>query len=190
MKQLLTAKELEEGVDQLAARLRREYLGRPLTVVGVLTGSIVLLADLIRRLDLPLRVGLIQARSYRGAATTPGELTVNADLLPDVKNREVLLLDDIFDTGHTLERLLTDIRALGPISIRSAVLLRKEGRSEVDFEPDYVVFEIPDAFVVGYGLDFHDAYRNLPYVAALDDEIANDDLDALPPPGDCDPRDC
>ncbi len=167
MKTLLTAEQLEQGVDQLAEKVRADYADRPLTVVGVLTGSVVLLADLIRRLDMPLRVGLIQARSYRGAATRPGELTVNADLLPDVKDRDVLLLDDIFDTGRTLERLVHDVRELGASSVKSAVLLQKEGRAEVELRPDYVAFDIPDEFVVGYGLDYQDAYRNLPFVAAL-----------------------
>ena len=170
MKQLLSAEQLEAGVDRLATELLREYAGRPLTVVGILTGSVVLLADLIRRLDMPLRVGVIQARSYRGSDTRPGELTVNADLLPDVRGREVLLLDDIFDTGRTLSRLMADMREQGAKSVRSAVLLRKEGRAEVDLQPDYVAFEIPDVFVVGYGLDFQDAYRNLPFVGALDEE--------------------
>lgn len=170
MKQLLTAAQLETGVDRLAAELRERYVDRPLTVVGVLTGSVVLLADLIRRLDMPLRVGLIQARSYRGAATRPGELAVNGDWLPDVADRDVLLLDDIFDTGHTLERVIGEVRQLGARSVRTAVLLRKQGRAEVELAPDHVLFDIPDVFVVGYGLDFQDLYRNLPYVAALDDE--------------------
>ena len=125
----------------------------------MLTGSIVLVADLIRRLDLPLRVGLVQARSYRGAATRPGQLEINDSMLPDIRDRDVLLVDDIFDTGHTLAALHQQMQSLGPRSLRSAVLLRKLGRQEVDFEPDHVVFQIPDVFVVGYGLDYRDAYR-------------------------------
>ncbi len=169
MKQILSPEELQQGVERLAAEIGKHYAGRPLTVVAVLTGSIVIVADLIRRLDLPLRVGLVQARSYRGNSTKPGELEINDALLPDIRDRDVLLVDDIFDTGRTLAALHAQMQGLGPRSLRTAVLLRKIGRQEVDFEPDHVVFRIPNAFVVGYGLDYCDAYRNLPYVAALDE---------------------
>lgn len=182
MKELLSTKQLEAGVERLAIDLQREYAGRPLTLVGVLTGSVVLLADLMRRLDMPLRVGVIQARSYRGSDTRPGELTVDADLLPDVQGRDVLLLDDIFDTGRTLARLVDDMHKQGAKSVRSAVLLRKQGRAEVELQPDYIAFDIPDVFVVGYGLDFQDAYRNLPFVGALEDhEIAAAQEEAAQP---------
>ena len=136
----------------------------------MLTGSLVLVADLIRLLDLPMRVGVIEASSYRGATTTRGELTINSELMIDISGRDVLLVDDIFDTGHTLVQVLDKMREFGPTSIRSAVLLRKQGRQEVAAEPDYVAFNIPDEFVVGYGLDYEDLYRNLPYLAALEDE--------------------
>ncbi len=168
MKTLLSEEQLREGVRRLAAEISNSYNGRPLTIVGVLTGSLVVLADLIRHLEMPLRVGLVQARSYRGEATRPGELSINADLLPDIKGRDVLLLDDIFDTGHTLRGLLAQLDKLGPKSVRIAVLLKKRGRQEVELAPDYIGFEIPDEFVVGYGLDYNDLYRNLPYLAALE----------------------
>jgi hypoxanthine phosphoribosyltransferase len=168
VKKLLTEDQLREGVKRLAGEISRCYEGRPLTIVGVLTGSLVVLADLIRHLELPLRVGLVQARSYRGPATRPGELSINSDLLPDIRGRDVLLLDDIFDTGYTLRGLQEQLRSLGPNSVRIAVLLRKRGRQEVELTPDFVAFDIPDEFVVGYGLDHIDLYRNLPYVAALE----------------------
>jgi hypoxanthine phosphoribosyltransferase len=131
-----------------------------------MTGSIIFLADLIRKLDMPLRVGVIQARSYEG--TERGSLSVNADMLPDVAGRDVLVLDDIFDTGHTLQEVLAFLDELGARSIRTAVLVLKRGKQLVTLRPDYVGFEIPDVFVVGYGLDYNDAYRNLPYLAALE----------------------
>lgn len=165
---LLSAEQVCEGVQRLAREIDLYYGGRSLTIVGVLHGSIVLLADLIRHLNMPLRVGLLQARSYRGGATRPGELTVNRDLIPDVRGRDVLLIDDIYDTGRTLATLVEQLHALGANSVRSAVLLRKTGRREVELLPDHVAFEIPDVFVVGYGLDYCERYRNLPYVAALD----------------------
>jgi hypoxanthine phosphoribosyltransferase len=133
-----------------------------------MTGSVVLLADLIRLLDMPLRVGVVQARSYRGNATTPGQLSINSESLPDIAGRHVLVVDDIFDTGHTLFELLDQFDAMNPASLRSAVLLRKKGRQQVAMVPDHVAFEIPDEFVVGYGLDYRDEYRNLPHLAALE----------------------
>jgi hypoxanthine phosphoribosyltransferase len=170
VKVLLSSEQLHAGVGRMAEEISAVYQGRPLTIVGILTGSLVVLADLIRRLDGPTRIGLVQARSYRGDAVSPGALTINPDLFPEIQGRDVLLLDDIFDTGHTLSRLVGQLRDLGPASIRTAVLLRKRGRQQVLLEPDFVGFEIPNQFVVGYGLDHNDLYRNLPYVAALEPE--------------------
>ncbi len=169
MKCLIDEASIRSRVAELGQQIADAYRGRPLTVLGVLTGSIVLLSDLIRTVDLPLRVGLIQASSYRGPSTAPGQLSVNAALLPDIRGRDVLLVDDIFDTGRTLVRLREAVAEKDPASIRSAVLLWKEGRSEVAIEPDFFGFRIPNKFVVGYGLDYNDEYRHLPYIAALDD---------------------
>jgi hypoxanthine phosphoribosyltransferase len=174
VKVLLTEQEIREGVGRMARQISQRYVQRPLTIIGVLTGSVVLLADLIRLLDLPLRVGVVQASSYRGEVTR-GPVVVNSELMPDIARRDVLLIDDIFDTGHTLVEVIDLMDAMGPKSIRSAVLLRKRGRQQVSLAPDFVGFDIPDEFVVGYGLDYHDAYRNLPYVAALEPEELSGD---------------
>ncbi len=170
VKQLLSEEQLRAGIARLAAEIRRDYAGGALTILGVLTGSLVVVADLIRQLDLPLRLGVIQTRSYRGTNTRPGELEINCNMLPEVRGHDVLLIDDIFDTGRTLAALLDEIHKHQPRSVRSAVLLFKDGRQEVELRPDYVGFHIPDAFVVGYGLDYQDAFRNLPYLAELEDE--------------------
>lgn len=170
MKVILTETEIRAGIGLLAHTVAREYHEKPLTVLGVLTGSLIFLSDLIRQLNLPLQVGLIQASSYRGRAITPGLLTITKSAMPDIAGRDVLLLDDIFDTGQTLARLLDVLEELRPASLRSAVLLWKEGRQQVAITPDYHCFRIPDLFVVGYGLDYNDEYRHLPYVAALGDE--------------------
>jgi hypoxanthine phosphoribosyltransferase len=167
MKILIPADRIQQRVSDLARQIAADYCDRPITIVGVLTGCLVFLADLIRHLDLPLRVGLIQASSYRGAVTRPGKLHIQPELVPDVRGRHVLLLDDILDTGQTLAYLVHHLRALGAVSLRVVVLLRKCGRQTVPLEPDYCGFEIPDAFVVGYGLDYNDEYRHLPYVAVL-----------------------
>ncbi|MDZ4782013.1 MAG: hypoxanthine phosphoribosyltransferase [Planctomycetia bacterium] len=169
MKPLLTESEVLSGVARLAAEITSSYRGRPLTMIGVMTGSVAFLADLMRRVDLPLRVGVIQARSYRGGDTRPGELAIHSELVPEVQDRDVLLVDDIFDTGRTLTALVQRISELGARSVRSCVLLSKPARVEVTYRPEFVGFEIPDRFVVGYGMDYLDAYRNLPHVAELED---------------------
>ena len=168
MQTLIEANEIQKVVADLGRRIATEYQGQPLTVLGVLTGSIVFLADLIRTIDLPLRVGLIQASSYRGATTQPLELRINDSLVPDIRDRSVLLVDDIFDTGQTLSALIDTIRRSSPRSVRSAVLLWKTGKAKVSIQPDYHCFPIPDRFVVGYGLDYNDDYRHLPFIAALE----------------------
>jgi hypoxanthine phosphoribosyltransferase len=177
VKILITEERIRAGVERLSGEITAYYADRPLTIIGVLTGSIVFLADLIRQLNMPLRVGVVQASSYRGSSTTRGPLVLNWDLMPDIAGRDVLLVDDIFDTGHTLRETISLLDDMRPASIRSAVLLRKHGRREVNYDPDYVAFEIPDQFVVGYGLDYHDAFRDLPYLAALEPA----DLDTDPP---------
>ena len=168
MKTLLTEAELEAGVSNMAAQIEQAYAGRQLTIVGVLTGSVVIMADLIRQIDLPMRVGVIQASSYRGATTVRGELTINSELMIDIADRDVLLVDDIFDTGHTITQVIEKMREFGPASIQTAVLLHKKEQQEVDYRPDYCAFHIPNEFVVGYGLDYEDMYRNLPYLAVLE----------------------
>lgn len=168
MKILLSEEQLRDGVSRMATEITDFYGDRPLTLLGVLTGSVVLMADVIRQLTMPLRVGVVMASSYRGATTVRGPLVINSDLMPDISGRDVIIVDDIFDTGHTMKELLNLMSELGPTSVKTAVLLRKHGRQEVEIEPDFVGFDIPDEFVVGYGLDYQDAYRNLPYVAALE----------------------
>jgi hypoxanthine phosphoribosyltransferase len=167
MEILLPAERIQQRVSELARQIGADYHDRSLTIVGVLTGCLMFLADLVRQLDLPLRITLIQASSYRGTTTTPGELHIDPGLLHDVRGRHVLLLDDILDTGQTLSHLVEHLRQQGPASLRCAVLLRKMGRQTVPIEPDYCGFDIPDAFVVGYGLDYNDEHRQLPYVAVL-----------------------
>ncbi len=168
MKILLSADQIQERVALLARQIETDYQGKSLTIVGVLTGSLIFLADLVRKLDLHLRIGLIQASSYRGLTTTPGDLHVGPELLPDVRDKHVLVLDDILDTGNTLVHLERHFKTLGVADLRIGVLLRKLGRQVVPLEPNYVGFEIPNAFVVGYGLDYNDEYRHLPYIGELE----------------------
>lgn len=176
MKILLTEDQIREGIRRMAGEIQKYYEGKPLTLVGVLTGSVVPMADLIRLLDVSLRVELVQARCDPAKGVCLGPLVIDEDLLSfGVRSRHVLLVDDIFDTGRTLWDLVPQIDELGPISVRSAVLLQKQGQSQVAMKPDFVGFTIPNKFVVGYGLDYRDRYRNLPYVAALEpNELAQE----------------
>lgn len=167
MKVLLDEEHLRAGVAALAQTMAEHYGPQPLTIVAVMTGSLVLLADLIRLLTMPVRISLIQASSYRGG-TESGELWIRDDMMLDVRGRHVLVLDDIFDTGKTLAAVLGCIAQMEPASLASAVLLHKQGRQQVDLQPDFVAFHIPDEFVVGYGLDYQDLYRNLPFLAVLE----------------------
>jgi hypoxanthine phosphoribosyltransferase len=174
MKTLLTEEQLHEGINRLASEIQKHYEGKPLTIIGVLTSSIMLVADLIRLLNLPLRVEMVQARCDSAKGICLGPLAIDEDLLSfGVHGRHVLLVDAIFHAGHTLWTLLPQIDDLGPVSIRTAVLFQKEGQCEVPLKPDFLGFTIPNEFVVGFGLDYRDQYHNLPYLAALEpNEIA------------------
>ena len=164
---LIPEDAIRDRVREIAAELNADFTGRVFTVVGILTGSLIFLADLVRRLEHRHQIGLLQASSYRGTATTPGTLVLNTGLLPEVRGRHILLLDDILDTGATLSQVVAHLHGLGAASVKTCVLLRKIGRQTVPFEPDYVGFSIPDEFVVGFGLDFNDDYRHLPYIGVL-----------------------
>jgi hypoxanthine phosphoribosyltransferase len=178
VKVLLSESQLSEGIDRMAAELSQRYGESPVTVVAVMTGSLVMLADLIRRLNMPVRVSLIQASSYRGG-TESGDLWIREDMMLDVAGRDVLILDDIFDTGKTLKAVVQCIGSMRPRSITTAVLLHKEGRQVVELEPDFVAFRIPDEFVVGYGLDYQDLFRNLPFLAILEESDLQLDCPAM-----------
>ena len=178
VKILLDETQLKSGVEKLAQQINDTYRGHPLTIIGVLTGSIVLLADVIRKLEMPLRVGVVQTSSYDG--TQRGALTINSEMMLDITGRDVLLIDDIFDTGNTLNEVCELMNGLGPTSLRSAVLLCKTGKQQVDWLPEFVAFDIPDEFVVGYGLDYNDEYRNLPFLACLEPADLNRSTNETP----------
>ncbi len=154
-------------LDQLAAEISKEYRGRELTVIAVLTGSLMFMADLLRRIPLPLKLDFLAVASYHGKTETSGEVIFKQVALPDVKDRHILILDDILDSGLTLAAIREKLEALGPRSIRVCVLLSKKKRRQRHVDADYIGFEIEDEFVVGYGLDFMEQYRNLPYIGVL-----------------------
>jgi hypoxanthine phosphoribosyltransferase len=167
---LITKPALAQRVTELSREIEREFAGRELTVVAVLNGTVMFLADLIRHLSLPLRLDFIGCSSY-GAGTSPGELVFTKELRLDVRGRDVLLVDDILDTGRTLKKILAKLADLQPRRVKTCVLLEKAARRLEDVHADYVGFKIPDLFVVGYGLDFAERYRNLPFVGVLRPEL-------------------
>lgn len=167
MKILFDQEQIRQGIAQLGSKLNHHYDQGPITVVAIMTGSLVMLADLIRCLEMPLRISLIRASSYRGGISS-GQLHVEEIERLDIQDRDVLLIDDIFDTGKTLLEVSKRLEELRPRSLKTAVFLNKQGTSQVQLKPDYSVFDIPNKFVVGYGLDYDDYYRNLPYVAVLE----------------------
>src|SRR5260370_19936835 len=171
MRVLITTEQIQQRLDELARAIGPQYRDWPLTSVGVLTGSLMFLADFVRRLDMPLRIGLIQASSYRGKTTNAGQLHIGPDLLADVCGRHVLLLDDILDTGQTLTHLVKHLHEQGALSVKVGVLLRKQGRQLHPVHVEFIGFDIPDEFVVGYGMDYNDEPRQLPYVAGVPREL-------------------
>lgn len=174
MNVLIPEDRIRERVDALGAEIAADYSGQPLIVVGVLTGCLLFLADLVRRMNHPIQIALIQASSYRGTATSAGHLVIQDQMLPDIAGRHVLLIDDILDTGQTISRLVEHLHSKGATSIKTCVLLRKIGRQVVPFEPNYTGFSIPDQFVIGYGLDYNNEFRHLPFIAVLPDSAAGD----------------
>ena len=167
---LITEDAIARRIAAMSREIQRDFTGRELVVVSLLNGTVMFLADLIRHLSLPLRLDFIGVSSY-GAGTESGELVFTKELRLDVKGRDVLLVDDILDTGKTLSRVRGKLEALKPRRIRTCVLLNKAARRVEDIHADYVGFEIPDFFVVGYGLDFAERYRNLPFVGVLHPQV-------------------
>ncbi len=167
---LITDEQLAKRIKTLAKEIERDFRGREMVVVSLLNGTVLFLADLIRHLNLPLHLDFIGVSSY-GAGTESGELVFTKELRLDVRNRDVLLVDDILDTGRTLSRVLPKLRALKPRRIKVCVLLDKPERRVEKIRADYVGFTIPDLFVIGYGLDFAERYRNLPFVGVLHPHI-------------------
>lgn len=167
---LIPPARLRRRVRELAAQIERDFAGRELVIVPLLTGTVLFLADLIRCINLPMRLDFIGVSSY-GEGTISRDLTFTKELRLDVRGRDVLVVDDILDTGRTFEAVLRRLKKLKPASIRTCVLLDKPARRKVAVAADYVGFEIPDLFVVGYGLDFAERYRNLPFVGTLHPDL-------------------
>jgi hypoxanthine phosphoribosyltransferase len=164
---LLTVEEIAAKVAGLAARLDEDYEGKELLLVGILKGGFVLIADLARQLSLPVSIDFMAVSSYGASTRTSGVVRILKDLDTDIEGRDVLLVEDVVDSGLTLDYLLRNLRSRGPASLEVLALLAKPGAGQVDVPIRYRGFDIPDVFVVGYGLDYAERYRNLPFVATL-----------------------
>ncbi|WP_022820018.1 hypoxanthine phosphoribosyltransferase [Fusobacterium russii] len=164
---LISRAEVEKRIKELAKKIESEYKNKDLICVGLLKGSVMFLSDLIKEIDLPLQIDFMNVSSYGDETTTSGNVKILKDTDLDVNGKNVLIIEDIIDTGITLEYVLAMFRAKGVSSVKVCTLLSKPERRKVKVFVDYIGFEIPDKFVVGYGLDYTQKYRNLPYIGAV-----------------------
>ncbi len=165
---LVTAEELQRRVAELGEEISRDYAGRPLLLVGVLKGAVFFLSDLMRFIDIPVEVDFMAVASYGSATDSSGVVRILKDLDAAIEGRDVLIVEDIVDSGLTLQYLLRNLGSRNPRTLEVCALLTKPERRKVDLPTRYVGFEIPDRFVVGYGLDYLERHRNLPFVAVLE----------------------
>jgi len=166
-KVLLTEQDIQFKLAEMGERISQDYEGRSILLVGVLKGAFVVMADLSRHIRLPLEFDFMAVSSYGAATKSSGVVRILKDLDHDLKDRDVLVVEDIVDSGLTLKYLLKNLAARKPASLEVATLLRKEGIQQVELDVRYVGFDIPNEFVVGYGLDYDERYRNLPYIGTL-----------------------
>ena len=168
---LLTGEQVQARVAELGAQLAADYEGREPVLVSVLKGSIIFLADLVRAMPIPLSIDLMEVSSYGTSTESSGQVRILKDLSTPIEGREVIVVEDIIDTGLTLNYLIRYLRGKNPASLRICTLLDKPARRLVEIPVDYIGFTIPDQFVVGYGLDYGEVYRNLRYVGVLKPEV-------------------
>ena len=164
---LVQADELQHRIKQMADQIVSDYAGKDLLLIGVLKGAVFFLSDLMRQIDVPCEVDFMAVASYGSSTDSSGVVRILKDLDAAIEGRDVLIVEDIVDSGLTLQYLLRNLGARGPKTLEVCALLTKPERRRVELSPRYVGFEIPDRFVVGYGLDFAERFRNLPYVAVL-----------------------
>jgi hypoxanthine phosphoribosyltransferase len=169
---LFSAEQIQRRITELGAEIARDYEGRNPLLIGVLKGACIFISDLLRAIDLKVGIEFIAISSYGASTRTSGEVRIVKDLDVPVEGRDILVVEDIVDTGLTLSYLLANLESRGATSVKLVALLDKHERREREVEINYTGFPIPDAFVVGYGLDFAERYRNLPYIAVIKDPNA------------------
>ncbi|HZK33407.1 MAG TPA: hypoxanthine phosphoribosyltransferase [Tissierellaceae bacterium] len=168
---LVSEEEIAEKVKELGKKISQDYKDKDLLLVGILKGAVIFMSDLARSIDIPVRLDFMAVSSYGNTAISTGEVRIIKDLDFSVENRDILIIEDIIDTGYTLAYLTDNLKKRGANSVKVCTLLNKPERRKVDVPVDYLGFDIPDEFVVGYGLDYAQLGRNLPYVAALKEEV-------------------
>jgi len=169
---LITEKQLQERIKELGAQISKDYEDKEeFLVVGILKGSVVFLSDLIRNIDVHTKIDFMTVSSYGMGSTTTGAITVKKDLDTDIEGKNVLIAEDIIDSGITLSNLVKLLKERNPKSIKICTLLNKPERREADIHVDYIGFDIPNEFIVGYGLDYAENYRNIPYIGVLKREV-------------------
>ena len=173
---LFSQEEIDLRLGELAAEINRDYAGKEPMLISVLRGSFVFMADLTRKIDLPCTVDFMAVSSYGKGTTSSGQVQITKDLSDDIEGKDILVVEDILDSGNTLNYLMKLLQARHPASIRLCTLLDKPERRVVPVQADYVGFTIPDEFVVGYGLDYAEKYRNLPYIGVLKPSVYEEQL--------------
>ena len=162
---IITEDEIAQAIKEAGKEIDKIYDGRPILLVSILKGAFVFMADLCRAVSVPCEIGFMCAKSYYGGTVSTGNVKITMDLEQDIKNYHVVIVEDIIDTGRTLRDVVDILKQRNPISLHVVTLLDKPSRRLVDFKPDKALFTIPDFFVIGYGLDCGENYRNLPYIA-------------------------
>ena len=175
---LIPENQIHKRVEQLGEQISRDYQGKELFCIGVLRGAIIFLADLARYIKVPMVIDFISISSYGISTESSGVVRILKDLDENIENKDVLIVEDIIDTGLTLDYLLRMLRSRKPASLKVCTLLNKKERKKIDIPIDYYGFDIPDKFVVGYGLDYNGLYRNIPYILVLKSEYYNNKIEA------------
>lgn len=168
---LFSEEQIKQRVKELAQQIRKDFEGAELLTVGVLRGAVMFYADLVREIDMPLRMNFMALSSYGVSSVSSGAVRIQYDLESDIAGRNVLIVEDIVDSGLTLQYLTNTLRSRGPAVLKTCCLFDKPSRRTVDFHADYVGFKVEDVFIVGYGLDYAEKYRNLKYIGELKPEV-------------------
>ena len=168
---LVSEKQLKKRIKEMAEEITRDYAEKAPLMIGILRGSVIFMADLVRQIDLPITMDFMVVSSYGAGTVSSGLVNIKKDLEEDIKGRDVIIVEDILDTGNTLVKLTAELLRREPASLKLCVMLDKPSRRTTPIKADYVGFSIPDAYVVGFGLDFDQGYRQLPYVGVLKPEI-------------------
>jgi len=166
---LFSAEEINRRNRELGKEISKDYEGKKLVVISLLRGSFIFAADVVREITIPIEIDFMTTSSYGNEEQSSGIVEIVTDIRSDVEGKEVLIVDDIMDSGYTMEQVIKHLKGKNPNSVKTCVLLDKASRRKVDLKPDYVGFSIPDVFIVGYGLNYGDYCRNVPYIYTYDD---------------------